>query len=443
MEHGSYQALLILAAFFFVFLNAFFVAAEFAIVKVRSTRLDELIRQRRPRAVTAKRLVSSMDEYLSATQLGITLASLALGWIGEPAFAELFAPMFVSTGALEPVLAHTLAIVTAFLLITFLHIVLGELAPKSLAIQLPEPTVMAIASPLVLFYRMTYPFIWALNGTASVFLRLIGIRPASEIESAHSEEELRLILAHSSQKGVLGEDERRMLERVFDFGDRSVRQIMVPAGEVGYLDVQYSLEDNLRIALSQGHTRYPLCEGGLDHVIGIIHVKDLLWRYQELGPDFDLKRIGRPVLFVPESKLLRSLLPELRRARTHLAVVVDEFGSTVGVVTLEDILEELVGEIQDEFDGEAPPPMIQELGENGWLVNGRTLLEQFEEAFDLQLADEENDTIAGHVMMVLGRTARVGDEITVGDRFRIRVTEMRHLQITDLEVRKMAGGSGA
>jgi CBS domain containing-hemolysin-like protein len=433
MEDGRIQALLILAAFAFVLLNSFFVAAEFAIVKVRATRIEELIRQGRRRARAAQRLVSSLDEYLSATQLGITLASLALGWIGEPAFAKLFAPLFVSTGLLEPIFAHTLAFAVAFLLITFLHIVLGELAPKSLAIQLPEPTVMAVASPLIFFYRISYPFIWALNGTANVFLRLIGIRPVSERESAHSEEELRLILAHSSQKGVLEEEERRMLERVFDFGDRSVRQVMVPAGEVNYLDVRDPLEENLRAALSHGHTRYPLCDGGLDHVIGIIHVKDLFWRHRELAPDFDLKSIARPVQFVPESKLLKSLLTELRRARTHLAVVVDEFGSTVGVVTLEDILEELVGEIQDEFDGEAPPPMIQPKGEKVWLVNGRTLLEELEDEFGIRLDDEENDTIAGHVMMILGRTARVGDEVTVGGRFRVRVTAMRQHQITHLE----------
>lgn len=434
MENPSYQALLILAAFGFVFLNAFFVAAEFAIVKVRSTRLDELVRQGNLRAGTAKKMVASMDEYLSATQLGITLASLALGWIGEPAFAELFAPLFASTGMLEPVLTHTLALVVAFLLITFLHIVLGELAPKSMAIQIPESTVMAVSSPLILFYRLSYPFIWALNGTAAMFLRLIGIRPATEQESAHSEEELRLILAHSSETGVLEEEERSMLERVFEFGDRSVRQILVPAGEVAYLDALNPIEENLRIALEEGHTRYPLCEGGLDHVVGLVHIKDLLWRYRELGPDFDLRGISRTVQFVPESKSLRALLQELRRSRTHLSVVVDEFGSTVGVVTLEDILEELVGEIQDEFDGEAPPPMIQLVGERSWLVHGRTLLAQVEEVFRVDLDDEENDTLAGHLMMVLGRTARVGDEIVLGGRFRVRVSAMRQLQITELLV---------
>jgi CBS domain containing-hemolysin-like protein len=432
MDSGLSQGFLILVAMMLVLLNGFFVASEFSIVKVRSTRLEELIKQGKSRAIAARRLVHSMDEYLSATQLGITLASLALGWIGEPAFATLFMPLFEGTGYLEPLLAHSLAVTSAFLLITFLHIVLGELAPKSLAIQLPEASVLAVARPMILFYRISYPMIWALNKTAAAFLRLIGITPAFESETAHSEEELRLLLAHSQREGVLDHDEQRMLERVFDFGDRSARQVMVPSGEVGYLDAEKSFEENLEAARTHGHTRYPLCQGNLDHVIGIIHVKDLFWRHQDLGPDFDLKAIARPVLYVPESKLLKALLPELRGSRTHLSVVVDEFGSTTGIVTLEDILEELVGEIQDEFDGEVPPPMIRRQPDGNYAVNGRTLLEELEHELDIKLDDEENDTIAGHVMMILGRTASIGDEVIVGGAYRVRVTGMRSLQITDL-----------
>lgn len=437
MDNAWYQAALVVVALLLVFLNGFFVAAEFSIVKVRATRIEELIKKGAKRAPWARRLIVDMDEYLSATQLGITLASLGLGWIGEPAFAELFSPLFENWGSLEPLFAHSLAVALAFALITFLHIVLGELAPKSLAIQLPEPVVMASAAPMIFFYRLSYPLIWSLNNTANFFLRMIGIRPASESETAHSEEELRMILAHSHEKGVLGHDERRLLERVFDFADRSVRQIMVPAGDVVYLDTQKAFDENLQIAVKHGHTRYPLCDGALDQIIGVIHVKDLLWRYHELGPKFELNVIQRPVLFVPESKLIKSLLQEFRRSHTHLSIVVDEFGSTVGVVTLEDILEELVGEIQDEFDQEDPTPMIQKRDEKHFLVNGRALIEDIETRFKMELNDRENDTIAGHIMMVLGRTARVGDEITLADSYRVRVIGMRNLQITDVSFEKI------
>ena len=437
MEDVPYQLLLILGALLLVFLNGFFVSAEFSIVKIRETRIKELIRKGSRRASNAHRLVENMDEYLSATQLGITLASLGLGWLGEPAFAKMFSPLFSFLGGVEPLLSHSLATGAAFILITFLHIVLGELAPKSLAIQKTESVVLATAGPLVGFYRVSYPFIWSLNSTANLLLRIIGIQPASPWEGAHSEEELRMILAQSRQGGILDQDEQKMLERVFEFGDRSARQIMLPAGEVIFLDTLKTFEENLQIARLHGHTRYPLCEGSFDRVIGVVHVKDLFWRFRELGPEFDLKMIKRPVRFVPEGKLIKSLLPEFRRTRTHLSVVVDEFGSTIGIVTLEDILEELVGEIQDEFDVETPPAMIQSKGPGQYLVHGRTLLADLEAELHIGIDDEENDTIAGHVMMILGRTAKVGDEVTVAGTFRVRVIGMRNLQITDLSFERL------
>jgi len=432
-----YQLLLVGVAFSLVMLNGFFVAAEFSMVKVRATRIEELIKQGTARARNARKMVSNMDEYLSATQLGITIASLGLGWIGEPAFAKIFQPAFEGLGALEPVLAHTLSVTVAFLLITFLHIVLGELAPKSVAIWAPEQVVLATSAPMVLFYRASYPFNWALNSTAAAILRSLGVTPVSETESAHSGEELRMILAHSHEKGFLDRDEQLMLERVLEFGDRSVRQIMVPAGEVHFLDVGTSFEENLATARRFRHTRYPLCEGSFDHVVGVLHVKDLFWRHRELVPSFDLNAMRRPVGFVPETKLVKSLLQEFRETRTHLSVVVDEFGSSVGIVTLEDILEELVGEIQDEFDPETPTPMVLKQDESHYLVHGRALLDELEEALEITLEDAENDTVAGHVMMLLGRTARIGDEIIVAGRFRARVIGMRNFQITDLTFERM------
>ena len=432
----SSQLTLILLGFFLVFLNGFFVASEFSIVKVRESRIQELVQKGKWQAQKAHSLIKSMDEYLSATQLGITLASLALGWVGEPAFASLFEPFFRNLGGWSPIATHSLAATLAFLLITLLHIILGELVPKSLAIQRADGVILWIATPLVWFYKISYPLIWILNGTANGFLRLVGIAPMLEAELAHSEEELRLILADSQAKGVLDLDERKMLERVLDFADRSVRQVMVPSIEVDFFDLHNSLEDNLEVARQHRHTRYPLCDGTLDRVVGIIHVKDLFWHYRATE-QFQLELGKRPVQFVPESKPIKSLLTEFRHNRTHLAIVVDEYGATAGIVTLEDILEELVGEIQDEFDTELPPPMIRKTGDEQYMIHGRTLLEDVEQELGVKINDDENDTIGGHVMMVLGRTAEVGDEVTVAGQLKVRVVGMKGLQITDLVSQKL------
>ncbi len=423
---------LIIAAFLLVAVNGFFVASEFSLVKIRKTRIEELVQKGSRRAGIARELVSRLDEYLSTTQLGITIASLGLGWIGEPAFARLFQPFFHNVGRLQTVLAHSVAATAAFLLITFMHIVLGELAPKSLAIQRTERILLWVSAPLRWFHRISYPFIWALNGAANLSLRIFGLSPVAEYERVHSEEELRMILAHSLALGVLDREESQMLERVFEFGDRSVRQVMVPSMEVVYLDIQKSVEENLEIARTHRHTRYPLCDGALDRVLGLVHVKDLYGKYKELGPDFDLMSVRRRVQFVPENNSLKSLLADFRKIRTHLATVVDEYGSVIGIVTLEDVLEELVGEIQDEFDIEKPPLMIQKIDDAHYVVHGRTLLEDIEDRLDLPIDDEENDTIGGHVMMLLGRNAHIGDTVVVGGRFRVRVTGVKGLQITDL-----------
>ncbi len=434
---GLTQFSLIMVALSLVFLNGFFVASEFSIVKVRGSRIQELSQQGKRGAGRAQSLLHRMDEYLSVTQLGITIASLALGWIGEPAFASLFEPLLRNIGGLQPVLTHTLAAFSAFLLITFLHIVVGELAPKSLAIYRAESVILWIGRPLAWIYRISYPFIWVLNGTANFLLRLLGFSPMSEVDLAHSEEELRLILADSHAQGILDREQRKMLERVFDFADRSVRQVMVPSTEVVFLDLQKSLDENLEIARNDRHTRYLLCDQTLDKVAGILHVKDLFWQYRQLGKNFNLTLVKRPVQFVPESKLIKTLLTEFRRNRTHLAVVVDEYGATIGIVTVEDILEELVGEIQDEFDIEVPPQMIQKTGEHQYMIHGRALLVEVEQNLGISIEDKENDTMGGHIMMLLGRTADVGDELTVADQYRVHVVGMKGLQITDLVFEKL------
>ncbi len=442
-----HQTLLILAGFFLVLLNGFFVASEFAIVKVRPTRIQELKERGTRGASTAAGIVQRMDEYLSATQLGITVASLGLGWIGEPAFANLIQPLFTRFGEMKEVVAHSFAVTIAFLIITFLHIVIGELAPKSVAIQRAESIALWTAAPLVVFYTVSYPFIWALNGAANGFLKLVGFEPVFEGGRAHSPEELRLILTQSQEKGVLDRDERLMLERVFDFGDRTVRQIMVPSTEVVFFDVKKSVEENLETARRHQHTRYPLCDGTLDRVLGIVHVKDLFWKHQEFGPSFDFTMMKRPVEFIPDSAPVSSLLAEFRRTRTHLAMVVDEYGSTVGIVTLDNVVSELVGDIRDEFDigPEAAYADIRKLDDKRYLVRGRVLLEELDNELGIAIDDEENDTIGGHVMMLLGRAAVIGDEVRVPNGYRVRVVGMKGLQITDLiiEKRDLPGASAS
>ncbi len=437
MDNMSYQLLLVAIALFLVFLNGFFVASEFSIVKVRRTQLEELARKGKKHAGQARGMVKNMDEYLSATQLGITIASLGLGWIGEPAFAALFLPILSGFGRYDLVFAHTAAAGMAFLLITFLHIVLGELAPKSLAIQKPVRVILAASGLMTFFYKISYPFIWTLNKAAFLFLKIFGIHPVAELGSAHSEEELRMILAKSLEKGVLDAEEQALLDRVFAYGDRSARQVMVPAGDVVFMDVNNTFEQNMEIARKSGHTRYPLCDRFLGNSLGIIHIKDLLWRIPRGGEEADLLSLKRPLLFVPEGSLIKDLLPEFRENRTHMSLVIDEFGSPVGIVTMEDILEELVGEIQDEFDTERPEQMIEQTGDNLYLINGRSLLSELEEFFDIEFDDEENDTIAGHVMTLLGRVAQVKDEVIVAGKFQVKVESMKNLQIIELSLRRI------
>lgn len=441
-----HQTLLILAGFSLVLLNGFFVAAEFSIVKVRPTRIQELKERGVRGAGTVAGIIKRTGEYLSATQLGVTVSSLGLGWVGEPAFADLIQPLFARFGEMKTVVAHSFAVTIAFLIITFLHIVIGELGPKSMAIQRAETLALWTATPLAAFYHVSYPFIWVLNKSANWFLKLVGFKPVTEAGHAHSAEELRLILTQSQEKGVLDRDERLMLERVFEFGDRTVRQIMVPSTEVVFFDVKKSVEENLEIARRHQHTRYPLCDGTLDRVLGIVHVKDLFWKHREFGARFDFTMMKRSVEFVPDSAPVSSLLAELRRTRTHLAMVVDEYGSTVGIVTLDNVMSELVGDIRDEFDigPDAAYADIRKLDDKRYLVRGRVLLEELDNELGMGIDDEENDTIGGHVMMLLGRTAVIGDEVRVANAYRVRVVGMKGLQITDLIIEQLdlAGPSG-
>ncbi len=413
-------------AFVFVLANGFFVAAEFAIVKVRSTQITELAEQGSARAKMAKKLIRHLDAYLSATQLGITLASLALGWIGEPAFHHLIQPLFTRFQVGEAA-AKSISATVAFIIISILHIVLGELAPKSIAIQKPVGTTLWTAHLLHAFYVITFPAIWVLNGTSRALLKLVGIHPAGEhAEIAHSPEELRLILASSEKAGILSEENREIIEGVFQFAKRTARQIMVPRTDVVILSTTRTIEENLETIRTTRHTRYPLCEGSLDNTIGLIHVKDLLLA-QLRGPGRSLQEMRREVLFVPENSTVESLLSQFIESKTHMAVVLDEYGGSSGIVSLENITEELFGQIQDEFDRERPE--IEPLGNGRYRVRGDYLIEDLADRLKIDLGEPEEETVGGYVAARLGREVTPGDKVELGDlaisvleaeRFRVR-----------------------
>lgn len=419
------DTLYLILAGVFVLANGFFVAAEFAIVKVRPTQLDELVAKGSTRAAMARHLTDRLDAYLSATQLGITLASLALGWIGEPAFAHLIEPLFAGTGAWAPAVSHTIATTVAFVIISVLHIVFGELAPKSVAIQKAVSTSLWIAHPLRFFYWLMFPAIWFLNGLSNWFLRLVGVRPASDHEMAHSQEELRMILASSERAGILSEENLEIIEGVFQFSRRTARQIMVPRTDVVVLSTTLSIEDNLEVIRTSRHTRYPLCEGNLDHTVGMIHVKDLFLA-QLRGPGRQLNDLKRDVLFIPENTTVENVLRQFIENRTHLAIVVDEFGGASGIVSMENITEELFGQIQDEFDRERPE--IEPLADGRYRIRGDYLIEDLRDRLRIDVGDPEEETVGGYVVASLGREVRRGDRVTMGD-LHLRVLEAERYRV--------------
>jgi len=416
----------LLLALFFILANGVFVATEFAIVKVRPTQLAELAAAGSGRARMARRITKRLDSYLSATQLGVTLASLALGWVGEPAFAQLIEPHLHWFGVYRFAVAHSIAASFAFLVISSLHIIFGELGPKYIAIDKTLGTALWSAHLLRGFYVLMYPIIWVLNKTAVRVVRLIGINPASGREMAHSQEELRLILASSEKAGVLSEENREIIEGVFQFSKRTARQIMVPRTDVVFLSTKKTIEENLEIIRTTRHTRYPLCEGTLDQTVGLIHVKDLFLA-QLRGPGRPLNELKREILFVPENSTVDALLSQFIEVKTHMAVVLDEYGGASGIVSLENITEELFGQIQDEFDRERPE--IEPLGNGKYRVRGDYLIEDLADRLKVDVGEPAEETIGGYVAARLGREVVPGDRTQLGDlsisvldaeRFRVR-----------------------
>ncbi|MGU3472972.1 hemolysin family protein [Paenibacillus sp. D51F] len=412
-----------------VFLNGFFVAAEFAMVKVRGSRIGSLVSEGNGRARFAMRLTDNLDAFLSACQLGITLASLGLGWIGEPAVARLLEPLFSRFG-IDGLALNTVSFIIAFTLITLLHIVLGELAPKTIAIRKAEQVTLMTAAPLVLFHRIMYPFIWALNGMANLLLKWIGIEPASEHESAHTEEEIRILMKESHKSGLIDNTELTLVDNIFDFADTHAHEIMIPRTEMICLSIQAPFAENRDIALEQMHTRYPVCDGDKDNIIGFVHIKDLL----KAGPDLhDLRQILRPMTTVPESMQISSLLKLMQKRRTQIAILIDEYGGTSGLVTLEDIMEEIVGEIQDEFDEERPD--VEQTGEAAYSLSGLMQLGEVAARFGLELDSEDYDTLGGWLYSRIEIPPTRGQTVAMSDEAEFVIEETDHLRISRVALR--------
>ena len=405
MSDWVYDITKIFFAFLLVMINGFFVGAEFALVKVRRSRLTELSNAGRLFAGTSIWLLDRLDGSLSACQLGITMASLALGWIGEPAIAHLIRPLLLSAGIVSEVLIHGIAFTIAFLLITAVHMVLGEQAPKIAAIRNPETAVRWSAIPLKIFYFMTHPFLMGLRAATTLLMRSFGIEGSSEHQMPHSEEEIRALIRQSHVDGQLTRSELRLISAVFDFDELICRQVMEPRVDVAFVDVEYNFAQIVQEAGKTKHSRYPVCDGSMDNIVGVIHIKDLL--LMDPDADFDIRSLMRPPQFVPETLALRRLLRQFQATRQHMAFMVDEHGTVTGLLTLENVLEPIVGSLEDEFDDE--PPDIYPEGPQQFVITGGMPVEIVNRRFGLELETEDIDTIAGLLLMKAERMLVPGD----------------------------------
>jgi putative hemolysin len=414
--------LLLLAVAALLLLNAFFVASEYALVTARRTRLRELEEAGNRRARAALAITANPPRFIAAMQLGVTATSLAIGAIGEPVFAQIF----------DPVLAGVLAFGLAFLLITYLHVVVGELVPKGVALGHAENVALAVSGPTRLFFMVFKPLIWFLQRSSDAALRLLGLEPpGAEDAAVHSEAELKMLLSRSTEHGELEADEQEMLYKVFDFADKEVADVMVPRPEVVALSVDLPPEECLAAVIESPYTRYPVYKGSLDEIVGILHVRDLFSSVADGGlPAIQVQELIRPAPMVPETKDLAAMLKEFRRTNQHMAIVVDEYGAMEGIVTLEDLLEEIVGEIEDEFD--LPDETIERIDDHRVLVHGTFPIDDFNEQFRKEMPQEDFHTLAGFVFGQLGRAPLVGD-VVEWDGVKFMVREIEGARIEKLE----------
>jgi len=416
-------ALELLALFGLILLNAFFVAAEYGLVTSRRTRIMELEHQGNRRARLVLRITGDPPRFISAMQLGVTISSLAIGALGENVLAHRF----------DAVMASVLAVVLALLIVTYLHVVIGELVPKGIALGHPERTALAVSGPVRAFFFVFRPFVWLLQKSTEMLLRALGLDPPGAEHEAHSEAELRMLLTSSAEQGEIEHEEQEMVSNVFDFADKEAADVMVPRPEVVAISIDLPAAEALKAVLESPYTRYPVYRESLDDIVGVLHIRDLVEAMQQGGglAEVDLESIVRPAYMVPETKDLGALLTEFRRTNQHLAVVIDEYGSMEGIVTLEDLLEEIVGEIEDEFD--LPDDTVEQVDDDTIRIDGTFPIDEFNERFRTDLPAEDYHTIAGFVFGQLGRGAHPGDEVA-HDGLRFHVDSVEGQRIDRLTV---------
>lgn len=416
-------------------LTAFFVAAEFAIVKMRASRVDQLVAEGKPGALAAQRVTTRLDEYLSACQLGITITALGLGWIGEPTVEKLLHPLF-DRFELASSLSAVLSFAVAFAIVTFLHVVVGELAPKTVAIQKAEEVTLALAVPLIWFYRIMYPFIWVLNGSARFITGLFGLKMASEHDAVHTEEEWRMLLSESYKSGEINQNELKYVNNIFEFDERLAKEIMVPRTEMVSLSIDDSLEDVLSVIKEEKYTRYPVIDGDKDNVVGMVNFKEILSvavKGKPLPQVQPLRQFVKPVIRVFENMLIHDLLVKMQKERTHMAILIDEYGGTSGLVTVEDILEEIVGEIRDEYDTDEIAE-VRKVKDGHYLFSAKVLISEVNVLLGTELNDEDVDTLGGWFLTEKIDTA-LHDTI-LADEWMFTIIEMEDHHILYIEAKK-------
>ena len=437
-ESGNLVFNLFLIAFL-LFSNGFFVAAEFAMVKVRKTRIEQLVKEGNYSAQIALEAIKDLDKFIAAVQLGVTISSIGLGWVGEGTLARIIEPVFVFLpGVSQTIATHTVSVSLAFALITFLHVVLGELIPKSIALEYTEKTALIIARPMQAITFVFNPFIWLLNGFGNWVLKLMHIPHSHKSSLVHSSEELDMLVDASYNGGVLNETEKDMLHNVFKFSDLTAKQVMVPRTDMVCVPIDMSLEELNNVATENQYTRYPVYEGDIDHITGLIHVK-YLYKLSLDDTTCPIERIQREILLVPETMTMDNLVLEFKKRKGQMAIVVDEFGGTSGLITLEDVIEEIFGDVQDEFDEEEEQECdIKEIAPNTYIANAMMRTDEIAEYFNIDeeaIDDEDIDTIGGLVVKLLGRIAEVGDTVThLGLTFIVK--EIEGARITKLEIIK-------
>lgn len=379
-------------------LTAFFVASEFAIVKVRKTRIDQLVLEGNKKAVKAQKLVNNLDEYLSACQLGITMTALGLGWIGEPTFQVMLTPLFDFLN-LDARLTTILSFIIVFSIVTFSHVVIGELAPKTIAIQKAETIALYLAGPLILFHNIMYPFIKLLNGSARALTGLFGFKAINESEAAHTEEELRMILADSLKGGQINTSEYKYVNSIFEFSDRLAKEIMVPRTEIVGIEKELTIKQVFEVMGVEQYTRYPIIDGDKDNIIGLINMKHILTAYikNPANGNKPITAYMQPIIRVMETMPISDLLLKIQRERIHMAILIDEYGGTSGLVTIEDIIEEIVGDIRDEFDADEVAE-VRKIGTDHYILDAKVIVENVNDLLNISIEDDDIDTIGGWFM---------------------------------------------